>query len=149
MPTTREKLIDWLADLPDNTEIGIEDIYLVAMIGKRTQDFLVGDLSDESIQLSLATFMGRRDDMIKRMIEIHDTGAGIGTDEGTMIVTYDGYISGVADFLTNDAGYISAGTRLFTNDANQAFCFKDRAQAEKFISEFADALLNPQVLDYP
>lgn len=32
MATTREKLIDWLADLPDNTEIGIEDIYLVAMV---------------------------------------------------------------------------------------------------------------------
>ena len=30
MATTREKLIDWLADLPDETEIGIEDIYLVA-----------------------------------------------------------------------------------------------------------------------
>ena len=81
MATTREKLIDWLADLPDETEIGIEDIYLVAMVGKRTQDFLVGDLSDESIELSLATFIARRDDMMKRMVEIHDAGAGIGTDE--------------------------------------------------------------------
>jgi hypothetical protein len=38
MASTREKLIDWLADLPDNTEIGIEDIYLVAMVGNRAQD---------------------------------------------------------------------------------------------------------------
>ncbi|HEX7774419.1 MAG TPA: hypothetical protein VF435_18490, partial [Pyrinomonadaceae bacterium] len=63
MTTTREKLIDWLADLPDNTEIGIEDIYLRAMIGKRAQEFLVGELSDESIQIELTTFMGRREDM--------------------------------------------------------------------------------------
>ena len=102
----------------------------------------------KSIELSRATFIARRDDMMKRMVEIHDAGLGIGTDEGTMIVTYDGYISGVAEFLTNDAGYISAGTRLFTNDANEAFCFKDRAQAENFITEFADVLLNPQVLDH-
>lgn len=71
MATTREKLIDWLADLPDNTEIGIEDIYLVAMVGNRTQDFLVGDLSDESIDIDLATFSGRRRDMMERMLIEH------------------------------------------------------------------------------
>ena len=48
MATTREKLIDWLADLPDNAEIGIEDIYLMAMVGSRAQSFMVGDLSDET-----------------------------------------------------------------------------------------------------
>ena len=31
MATTREKLIDWLADLPDNTEIGIEDLELIVI----------------------------------------------------------------------------------------------------------------------
>ena len=149
MPATREKLMDWLADLPDNTEIGIEDIYLVAMAGPRAQSFQVGDLSAESIDLDVSTFIARRDDMMKRMIEIHDAGAGIETDEGTMIVTYEGYISGVAEFFTNDEGYIHAGAEFFTNDANEAFCFKDRRQAEDFITEFADALLNPQVLDYP
>lgn len=52
-----------------------------------------------------------------------------------MIVTYE--------------GYIRVGAEFFTNDVNEAFCFKDRAQAEDFIAEFADALLNPQVLDHP
>jgi len=75
MATTREKLIDWLADLPDNTEIGIEDIYLVAMVGKRAKDFLVGDLSNESIDIDLATFSGQRRDMMERMVEIHKAGA--------------------------------------------------------------------------
>src|ERR1044072_25261 len=135
MATTREKLIDWLADLPDNTEIGIEDVYLVAMVGKRTQDFLVGDLSDESIDIDLATFSGQRRDMMERMVEIHKAVAGIGTTEGVMVVTFEGYIRGVPEF--------------FTNDATEAFRFKDRKQAEDFITEFADALHNPQVLDYP
>jgi hypothetical protein len=135
MATTREKLIDWLADLPDNTEIGIEDVYLVAMVDQRAQEFLVGDLSDESIDLDLATFSGRRKDMMERMLEIHEAGAGIGTTEGAMVVTFEGYIRGVPEF--------------FTKDATEAFTFEDREQAEAFITEFADALLNPQVLDHP
>ena len=135
MTTTREKLIDWLADLPDNTEIGIEDIYLRAMIGKRAQEFLVGELSDESIQIELTTFMGRREDMKARLHEIHDEGLGMDTAEGAIVVSYDGYLRGVPD--------------LFTNDVNEAFMFEDRAQAEKIITAFADALLNPQVLDLP
>ena len=135
MASTREKLIDWLADLPDNTEIGIEDIYLVAMVGSRTQSFMVGDLSDKSIELDLATFMGRRKDLIARLQDIHDESTGMETEQGAIVVSYDGYLCGVPD--------------LFTNDVNEAFTFEDRAQAEEFITAFADALLNPQVLDCP
>ena len=40
-------------------------------------------------------------------------------------------------------------TEFFTNDCHEAFRFKDREQAESFVAEFADALLNPQVLDPP
>ena len=135
MATTREKLIDWLADLPDDTEIGIEDIYLVAMIGTTTQSFEVGDLSDESVQDHLEWFMGLRKEMMERMVEIHEEGAGLDTREGVMIVTLEGYISGVPEF--------------FTNDVIEAFCFKDNTQANDFITAFADALHNPQVLDHP
>ena len=135
MPTTREKLIDWLADLPDATEIGIDDIYLVAMIGTKTQSFEVGDLSDQSVQDHLEWFMGLRKKMMERMVEIHKAGAGIGTTEGVIVVTFEGYICGVPEF--------------FINDVHEAFTFKDRAQAEDFITEFADALHNPQVLDCP
>jgi hypothetical protein len=73
--------------------------------------------------------------MMERMVAIHKAGAGIGTTEGVMVVTFEGYIRGVPEF--------------FTNDATEAFRFKDRKQAEDFIAEFADALHNPQVLDYP
>jgi hypothetical protein len=73
--------------------------------------------------------------MMARLQQIHDDAAGEGTDEGAMIVTFEGYISGIPEF--------------FTNDCHEAFRFKDRKQAEDFITEFAGALLNPQVLDYP
>jgi hypothetical protein len=73
--------------------------------------------------------------MMARLLQIHDDAGGEGTDEGAMIVTFEGYISGIPEF--------------FTNDATEAFRFKDRKQAEDFITEFVDALHNPQVLDYP
>jgi hypothetical protein len=133
MATTREKLIDWLADLPDNAEIGIEDIYLMAMVGSRAQSFMVGDLSDESINIDLQTVIIRRGEMKERMREIHEAGAGNkAPTEGVMVVTFEGYVRGVPE--------------LFTNDMTEAFRFKDKKHAEDFITEFADELLNPQVL---
>ena len=73
--------------------------------------------------------------MMARLQQIHDQAAGEGTAEGAMIVTLEGYISGIPEF--------------FTNDCHEAFRFRDREQAEFFVAEFADALLNPQVLDHP
>jgi hypothetical protein len=121
--------------LPDNTEIGIEDIYLVAVTGTKTQDFMVGDLSDDSVQRNLEWFIGLRKEMTARMVEIHEEYAGQDTDEGVIVATLEGYICGVPEF--------------FTHDVHEAFCFKDRKQAEDFVTEFADALHNPQVLDHP
>jgi len=77
----------------------------------------------------------RRDAMMARLLQIHEDAAGEGTDEGAMIVTFEGYSSGIPEF--------------FTNDCHEAFRFKNREQAESFVAEFADALLNPQVLDHP
>ena len=48
MATTREKMIDWLAELPDNTDVGIEQERLIVMIDNRAHFFEVGALSDES-----------------------------------------------------------------------------------------------------
>jgi hypothetical protein len=73
--------------------------------------------------------------MMARLKQIHDDAGWEGTDQGAMIVTFEGYISGIPEF--------------FTNDATEAFRFKHRKQAEDFLTEFADALLNPQVLDHP
>ena len=79
--------------------------------------------------------LGPRAAMIARLLQIHGDAAGEGTEEGAMIVTFEGYISGIPEF--------------FTNDCHEAFRFKDREQAESFVAEFVDALLNPQVLDHP
>ena len=73
--------------------------------------------------------------MMARLLQIHEDAAGEGTDEGAMIVTFEGFISGMPEF--------------FTNDCHEAFRFKNREQAESFVAEFAGALLNPQVLDHP
>jgi len=79
--------------------------------------------------------LGPRAAMLTRLQQIHDGAQGEETDEGAMIVTLEGYISGIPEF--------------FTNDCHEAFRFKDREQAASFVVEFADALLNPQVLDHP
>jgi hypothetical protein len=73
--------------------------------------------------------------MMARLLQIHDVHAEEETTEGSMIVTFEGYISGIPEF--------------FTKDATEAFVFKDREQAESFVAEFADVLMNPQVLDHP
>jgi hypothetical protein len=135
MATTREKLIDWLADLPDSTEIGIEDDDLIVVIDAKAHFFQVGQLSHEAIQPTLVAVIGTREAVVARLWQIDDDHEGQDTDEGTMIVTFEGYVCGIPN--------------LFTTDAEEAFCFADRAQAEAFIAEFSDALMNPQVLDHP
>jgi hypothetical protein len=135
MATTREKLIVWLADLPDNTEIGIEDEDLIVILNTKAHFFSVGQLPAEAIQTNLVAVIGTREAMVTRLRQIDDDHEGQDTDQGAIIVTFEGYVCGVPN--------------LFTTDANEAFCFKDRAQAEAFIAEFADELLNPQVLYHP
>ena len=135
MATTREKMIDWLGDLPDNTQVGIEDEDLIVIIDAKASFFTVGQLPAEAIQTNLVAVIATREAMVARLRQIHDDHIGQDTDEGAMIVTYEGYLWGVPN--------------LFTTDAEEAFCFKDKTQAEAFITEFADALLNPQVLDHP
>jgi len=87
------------------------------------------DITDKS------SVLGPRAAMMARLQQIHDQAAGEETVEGAMIVTLEGYISGIPEF--------------FTNDCHEAFRFRDREQAKSFVAEFADALLNPQVLDHP
>jgi hypothetical protein len=71
--------------------------------------------------------------VMERLRRIH--AAGGETETGVIIVTFQGYISGVPS--------------LFSNDFNTAFIFKDTKQAETFIAEFTNELHNPQILDCP
>ena len=61
----------------------------------------------------------RRAAMMARLLQVHDDAAGEGTDEGAMIVTLEGYISGISEF--------------FTNDCHEAFKFRDREQAQSLL----------------
>jgi|SRR5215213_9528595 len=92
-------------------------------------------LPAEAIQTNLVAVIATREAMVARLRQIHDDHVGNDTDEGAMVVTFEGFICGIPN--------------LFTTDAEEAFCFANRAQAEAFIAEFADELLNPQVLDHP
>ena len=53
------------------------------------------------------TVLERRAAMMARLQQIHDHAAGEGTDEGAMIVTLEGYISGIPEFFTNDCMRLS------------------------------------------
>jgi hypothetical protein len=78
------------------------------------------------------TVLGPREAMREWLKQIDDEGGD--TDEGAIIVTLEGYISGgEPDF--------------FSTDFDEAFMFEDREDAEDFLAEFADILKNPQVLD--
>jgi hypothetical protein len=51
--------------------------------------------------------------------------------------------------LHQSAVAISGIPSLFSSDFDTAFVFKNKEQAEAFITEFADELHNPKVLDCP
>ena len=131
MPTTREKLIDWIMNVPDDAEIGTDEegVTLLAIRGTNVHWLAVGRLPYAKELYCEAINQA----MLERLRQIN--AAGGDTDEGVVIVTLEGYVSGDHD--------------LFVTDFYESFLFKDKEQAEAFITEFADELLNPQVLDYP
>jgi hypothetical protein len=69
--------------------------------------------------------------MLERLRRID--AAGGETESGVIIVTFQGYISGIPS--------------LFSTDFNTAFIFKSKEQAETFIAEFLAELNNPQILN--
>jgi hypothetical protein len=131
MPTTKHELLDWLMDVPEDAEIGTdkEGFALLAILGTNVHLLEVGhipnaeDLYAEAINQAILERLRRID------------AAGGETETGVIIVTLQGYISGVPS--------------LFSTDFNAAFIFKNTKQAESFIEEFADELHNPQILDCP
>src|SRR5215211_2697494 len=126
MATTKDELLDWLLDVPDDAPIGTDEegLTLLAILGTDVHLLEVGhlpyakELYAEAINQAL----------MERLRQID--AAGGDTEEGVIIVTLQGYISGVST--------------LFSTDFNSAFMFKDTEQAEAFIREFAEELYHPQ-----
>src|ERR1051325_9703553 len=131
MPTTKHELLDRLMDVPEDAEIGTdgEGFALLAILGTKVHWLEVGHIPNaeqlyaEAIKLLI----------LERLRRI-DAAGGV-TETGAIIVTFQGYVSGVPS--------------LFSTDFNTAFIFKNTEQAESFITEFADELHNPQILDCP
>ena len=130
MPTTKHELLDWLMDVPEDAEIGTdgEGLALLAILGTNVHLLEVGHIPNADELYAEAINQA----MLERLRRID--AAGGETETGVIIVTFHGYISGVPS--------------LFSTDFNTAFIFKNREQAEAFITEFVDELYNPQILDY-
>jgi hypothetical protein len=129
MPTTKHELLDWLMDVPEDAEIGTDGagLALLAIRGTNVHLFEVGRIPNADELYAEAINQA----MMERLRRIDATGGE--TETGIIIVTFQGYISGIP--------------RLFSTEFNTAFIF-NREQAEAFIKEFADELYNPQILDY-
>lgn len=128
MPTTKVELSDWLTAVPDDAEIGTDGagLALLAIRGTNVHFLEIGRIPNADELYAEAINQA----VIERLRRIHAGGGE--TEEGGIIVTLEGYISGVP--------------QLFSTDFNAAFMFS-REQAQAFISEFADVLQNPQILN--
>ena len=129
MPTTKHELLDWLMDVPEDAEIGTDGdgLALLAILGTNVHLLEIGHIPNADELYAEAINQA----MLERLRRID--AAGGETETGVIIVTFHGYISGVPS--------------LFSTDFNTAFIFKNTEQAKSFITEFADELHNPQILD--
>ena len=131
MPTTKHQLLDWLMDVPEEAEIGTDGAgdALLAILGTNVHFLEIGHIPNADALYAEAINQA----LIERLRRIH--AAGGETETGVLIVTLQGYISG--------------SPSLFSTDFNSAFIFKDTEQAESFIKEFDQELVNPQILNCP
>ena len=116
---------------PEDAEIGTDGagLALLAILGTNVHLFEVSRIPNADELYAEAINQA----MLERLRRID--AAGGETETGVIIVTFQGYISGVPN--------------LFSTDFDTAFIFKNTEQAEAFITEFADELHNPQILDCP
>src|SRR5215217_132033 len=131
MPTTKHELLDWLMDVPEDAEIGTdgEGLALLAILGTNVHLLEIGHIPNADELYAEAINQA----MMERLRRID--AAGGETEIGVIVVTFQGYISGIPN--------------LFSTDFNAAFIFKNTEQADAFIAEFSDELHNPQILDCP
>ena len=129
MPTTKHELLDWLMDVPEDAEIGTDGagLALLAILDTNVHLLEIGHIPNADELYAEAINQA----MMERLRRIDAAG---GETETRIIVTFQGYISGIPS--------------LFSTDFNTAFIFKNREQAEAFVTEFAEELHNPQILDY-
>jgi hypothetical protein len=98
MPTTKHELLDWLMDVPENAEIGTdgEGLALLAILGTNVHLLEVGHIPNADELYAEAINQA----MMERLRRIH--AAGGETEMGVIIVTFQGYISGVPSLFSKD-----------------------------------------------
>jgi hypothetical protein len=118
-------------DVPEDADIGTDGpgLALLAILGTNVHLLEVGRIPNADELYAEAINQA----MLERLRRID--AAGGDTETGVIIVTYQGYISGIPS--------------LFSTDFTTAFIFKNKEQAEIFIAEFSDELNNPQILNCP
>jgi hypothetical protein len=118
-----------LIDVPEDAEIGTDGpgLALLAILGTNVHLLEVGRIPNADELYAEAINQA----MLERLRRID--AAGGETETGVIIVTYQGYISGIPT--------------LFSTDFNTAFIFKNTDQAEAFVAEFSEELNNPQILN--
>ena len=132
----KEILIDWLSEVPDDAQIGIDvgqfgQLDLVAFLEGGETDMWILALDAIHLPADKSLLDESRKQMMERLREIHADGGK--TEKSVMIVTIEGVVSGDPD--------------LFSMNVDKAFTFRDRTHAEGFIDEFFDVLRHALILD--
>lgn len=132
---SKDILIDWLNDVPDDAEIGIDvgqfgQLNLVAFREDGEADMWILALDSIPLPADKSLLDESREEMMKRLQQIHPNGGE--TERGAIIVTIEGVLSGVPN--------------LFSKNVDYAFTFKDSEQAAAFVDEFFDVLKHALIL---
>jgi len=108
MPTTKHELLDWLMDVPEDAEIGTDGagLALLAILGTNVHLLEVGHLPNADELYAEAINQA----VMERLRRIDAEGGE--TETGIIIVTFQGYISGIP--------------KLFSTDFNTAFYIQEQ-----------------------
>lgn len=132
----KEILIDWLGEVPEDAEIGIDvgqfgQLDLVAFLEGGETDMWILALDSIPLPADKAITEANRERM---MDQLHEIGAqDSGREHGSIIVTMEGVVAGA--------------TNLFSKNFRDAVTFKDTEQAKAFIDEFFDVIRHAVILD--
>jgi hypothetical protein len=127
-------LIEWLTEVPDAAEIGID----VGQFGQlslnattENGDMWILALAGIPLPGDKAIVDEERETMLGRLRQQRTQDGD--TEHGSIIVTMEGVVSGNHD--------------LFSNNFRDAFTFKDTEQARAFVDEFWNVLTHALILD--
>src|SRR5574338_356866 len=98
MPTTKHELLDWLMDIPEDAEIGTDGAgdALLAILGTNVRLLEIGHIPNADQLYAEAINQA----LLERLRRID--AAGGETETGVIIVTYQGYISGIRSLFSTD-----------------------------------------------